>query len=67
MNDLKSGAYLMFYHDEMYEPLINLIEDLREVARAAQDCVYGKEPLSVDEADMKRQLDALPAWVLNDE
>ncbi len=43
------------------------IEALRNVARAARDCVYGKEPLSVDEADMKGQLDALPEWVLEDE
>ena len=31
MADLGLGAYLMFYHDEMYKPLIDLIEDLREV------------------------------------
>ncbi len=48
------------------QDLIKLIEELRNVARAAQDCVYGKEPLSVDEADMKGQLDALPEWVLEE-
>ena len=47
--------------------MLETFQALRNVARAAQDCVYGKEPLSVDEADMRGQLNALPAWLLEDE
>ncbi len=47
--------------------MFETFQALRNVARAAEDCIYGKEPLSVDEADMKAQLDALPAWILEDE
>ncbi len=41
-----------------------LLEQLIEVARAGRDCIYGKEPLSADEADLREQLYALPDWIL---
>ena len=56
---INKGEYLMFYHDEMYEPLTELIESLRTVARAAsRTCQTG---------ELAEALDALPKWVLKKE
>ena len=55
------------HYPNTYSGWVELFEALRNVARAAEDCIYGKEPLSVDEADLKTQLNTLPAWVLEED
>ena len=60
---IEKGEYLMFYHDEMYEPLTALIESLREVVGIAAhpDAYENWEAMLAD------AVSALPTWILDND